>query len=54
MGSVAAILLAAFELSKEELNGEVVVALTAEEETGGKGITTILDQLGATASGPGR
>ena len=45
-GCVAAILLAAFELSKQELNGEVVVALTAEEETGGKGITTILDQLG--------
>jgi acetylornithine deacetylase len=45
-GCVAAILLAAFELSKLELNGEVVVALTAEEETGGKGITTILDRLG--------
>jgi len=45
-GCVAAILLAAFELSKQELNGEVVVALTAEEETGGKGITTILDRLG--------
>jgi acetylornithine deacetylase len=45
-GCVAAILLAAFELSKQELNGEVVVALTAEEETGGKGITTILAELG--------
>ena len=45
-GCVAAILLAAFELSKQELDGEVVVALTAEEETGGQGIATILDQLG--------
>jgi len=46
-GCVAAILLAAFELSKQDLGGEVVVALTAEEETGGQGIATILDQLGA-------
>lgn len=45
-GCVAAILLAAFELSQRKLDGEVVVALTAEEETGGKGIATILDQLG--------
>ena len=45
-GCVAAILLAAFELSKQELDGEVVVALSAEEETGGQGIATILDQLG--------
>jgi acetylornithine deacetylase len=45
-GCVAAILLAAFELSQQELAGEVVVALTAEEETGGNGIATILDQLG--------
>ena len=44
-GCVAAILLAAFELSKQELDGEVVVALTAEEETGGQGIATILAQL---------
>jgi len=45
-GCVAAILLAAFELSQRDLAGEVVVALTAEEETGGQGIATILDQLG--------
>ena len=45
-GCVAAILLAAFELSKQTLDGEVVVALTAEEETGGNGIATFLDQLG--------
>jgi acetylornithine deacetylase len=45
-GSVAAIILAAFELSKQALAGEVVIALTAEEETGGKGLATILDQLG--------
>ncbi len=45
-GCVAAILLAAFELSKQVLEGEVVVALSAEEETGGQGIATILDQLG--------
>ncbi|HEX7554834.1 MAG TPA: M20/M25/M40 family metallo-hydrolase, partial [Geothrix sp.] len=45
-GCVAAILLAAFELSQQDLAGEVVVALTAEEETGGQGIATILDQLG--------
>jgi acetylornithine deacetylase len=45
-GCVAAILLAAFELSERDLEGEVVVALTAEEETGGQGIATILDQLG--------
>jgi acetylornithine deacetylase len=43
---VAALLLAAFELSQRDLAGEVVVALTAEEETGGQGIATILDQLG--------
>jgi len=48
-GCVAAILLAAFELSKQPLEGEVVVALTAEEETGGQGITTILDRLGPLA-----
>ncbi len=46
-GCVAALLLAAFELSKQNLDGEVVVALTAEEETGGQGIATILGQLGA-------
>lgn len=45
-GCVAAILLAARELSKQPLQGEIVVALTAEEETGGQGIATILDQLG--------
>jgi acetylornithine deacetylase len=45
-GCVAAILLAAFELSQRDLEGEVVVALTVEEETGGQGIATILDQLG--------
>ncbi len=45
-GCVAAILLAAFELSQQKLAGEVVVALTAEEETGGQGIATMLDQLG--------
>ena len=45
-GCVAGILLAAFELSKQSLEGEVVVALTAEEETGGNGIATILGQLG--------
>jgi acetylornithine deacetylase len=45
-GCVAAILLAAFELTKQPLDGEVVVALSAEEETGGQGIATILDQLG--------
>jgi acetylornithine deacetylase len=45
-GCVAALLLAAFELSQRDLAGEVVVALTAEEETGGQGIATILDQLG--------
>jgi len=45
-GCVAAILLAALELSKQKLTGEVVVALSAEEETGGQGIATILDQLG--------
>ena len=44
---MAAILLAAFELAKQPLDGEVVVALSAEEETGGQGIATILDQLGA-------
>lgn len=45
-GCVSAMLLAAFELSKQDLDGEVVVALSAEEETGGQGIATILDQLG--------
>jgi acetylornithine deacetylase len=45
-GCVTAILLAAFELAHQQLPGEVVVALTAEEETGGNGIATILDQLG--------
>lgn len=45
-GCVAAILLATFELSKQTLDGEVVVALSAEEETGGQGIATLLDQLG--------
>jgi acetylornithine deacetylase len=45
-GCVAALLLSAFGLSKQDLDGEVVVALTAEEETGGQGIATILDQLG--------
>ncbi len=45
-GCVAAILLAAFELAAQPLDGEVVVALSAEEETGGQGIATILDQLG--------
>ena len=45
-GCVAAILLAAFELAQQNLEGEVVVALSAEEETGGQGIATILDQLG--------
>jgi len=45
-GCVAAILLAAFDLPKQALDGEVVVALTAEEETGGQGIATILDSLG--------
>jgi acetylornithine deacetylase len=45
-GCVAAILLAAFELAQQDLPGEVVVALTAEEETGGNGIATILDRLG--------
>lgn len=46
-GCVAALLLAALELSKQDLAGEVVVALSAEEETGGNGIATILDQLGS-------
>jgi len=46
-GCVAALLLAAFELSNQNLDGEVVVALSAEEETGGNGIATILGQLGA-------
>jgi acetylornithine deacetylase len=46
-GCVAAILLAAFELARADLGGEVVVALSAEEETGGEGIATILDRLGA-------
>ena len=45
-GCVAAILLAAFQLSQQELDGEVVVALTAAEETGGEGLATILSQLG--------
>ncbi|GLH74411.1 peptidase M20 [Geothrix limicola] len=45
-GCVAAILLAAFELSQQKLEGEVVVVLSAEEETGGNGIATILDRLG--------
>jgi len=45
-GCVTAILLAAFDLASQPLEGEVVVALTAEEETGGQGIATILDQLG--------
>ncbi len=45
-GCVAAILLAAFELARQPLGGEVVVALSAEEETGGHGIGTILEQLG--------
>ena len=44
--SVASILLAAFELSEQSLEGEVTVALTAEEETGGNGIATILGELG--------
>ena len=48
-GSVAAILLAAFQLSQRELAGEVVVALTAEEETGGRGLATILDEIMAHA-----
>lgn len=45
-GCVTAILLAAFDLAQQPLDGEVVVALTAEEETGGQGIATVLDQLG--------
>jgi len=45
-GCVAAILLAAVDLAKQPLDGEVVVAFSAEEETGGNGIATILDQLG--------
>ena len=44
--SVASILLAAFELSEQSMEGEVTVALTAEEETGGNGIATILGELG--------
>jgi len=46
-GCVAAILLAAFELSRQDLAGEVLVALSAEEETGGQGIATVLDLLGS-------
>jgi acetylornithine deacetylase len=45
-GCVAALLLAAFQLKAQPLQGEVVVALTAEEETGGQGIATLLDGLG--------
>ena len=45
-GCVAAIILAASALSQQNLNGEVVVALTAEEETGGQGLATILGHLG--------
>lgn len=45
-GCVAALLLAAFGLAEQDLGGEVVVALTAEEETGGNGIATILGPLG--------
>lgn len=45
-GCVAAILLAAADLSRQTLAGEVVVALTAEEETGGQGLSTILGHLG--------
>jgi acetylornithine deacetylase len=45
-GCVAALLLAAFELAEQALDGEVVVALSAEEETGGQGLATILGQLG--------
>jgi acetylornithine deacetylase len=45
-GCVTAILVAALTLSSQSLDGEVVVALTAEEETGGQGLGTILDQLG--------
>ena len=40
-------LLAAFELAEPSpCQGEVVFAFTAEEETGGQGIATLLDQLG--------
>jgi acetylornithine deacetylase len=46
-GCVAALLLASLELSQQPLEGEVVVALSAEEETGGQGIATILEPLGA-------
>lgn len=45
-GAVAAMLLAAFDLAGRDLEGEVVVALTAEEETGGEGISAVLGRMG--------
>jgi acetylornithine deacetylase len=45
-GCVAAILSAAFLLAEHPPEGELVVALTAEEETGGQGLATILDRIG--------
>ncbi len=45
-GCVASMLWTALELAQSPPAGTVVFAFTAEEETGGKGIATLLDQLG--------
>ena len=45
-GSVASMLWAAFELAAAPPSGSVVFAFTAEEETGGMGLATLLDRLG--------
>ena len=52
-GCVAAMLWTAFALAEhpETLPGRVVFALTAEEETGGKGIATLLEGLGELDAG---
>ncbi len=51
-GSVASLLLAAKALLESGLGeGQATFAFTAEEETGGQGLGTILDQLGAFDAG---
>lgn len=45
-GCVAAMTMAALALREKPFDGEAVFAFTAEEETGGAGIATILDAIG--------
>lgn len=45
-GCVAAMTMAALALREKAFDGEAVFAFTAEEETGGAGIATVLDAIG--------